>query len=105
MWVIVMWISRQPTIVGFLVSVYSGAFVIATSYNKMEQKPSFLRHQICCQTKKNRPQVFSRFERYCLRSLNFCWGARALEVFSVYSLSLSEAVAWMLRLEAPMRKV
>lgn len=32
-------------------------------------------------------------------------GARTLLVFSVYSLSLSDAVASMLRLEFPMRKL
>ena len=42
---------------------------------------------------------------YCFSRLRGCWGARALLVFSVYSGSLSDAVALMSRLLAPMRKV
>ena len=45
MWGIAMWISRRPGIAVCLVSAYSGASAIATSYKKMEQRPSSPLHQ------------------------------------------------------------
>ena len=42
---------------------------------------------------------------YCFKRFSFCWGARALVVFSVYSAIFSWAEALMSRLEEPMRKV
>ena len=50
-------------------------------------------------------ELVSRVRPYCFKRFSFCWGARALVVFSVYSAIFSWAVALMSRLEEPMRKV